>query len=145
MCGWEVELPDPIHSIDTISSDSSQMCVVTHGSSVHLFQLDTNEKASEFQGVKIVQKEGRFLRPNWVRSYALNLPSYADFYHWRWVNSSIMAACSINQVVILQCKHDTIVVRYSFSYKYHFMLSLKSFSFFLLEIILKWNLLSAVW
>lgn len=112
MCGWEVDFPDAVHSVDFMSSDSNKMCVTTHGGLAYIFQLAASDKESgAMENVKITRKEGRFLRPSLISSYQLGVSNWADFYHWRWLNSSILLACCVDQLMVLEIQGDSIKSR----------------------------------
>lgn len=116
MCGWEIEFPSSIHSVDLMSNDSSQLCVVTHGGHIHFFRLadDESEDKSCHPDIKIICKEGGRFRPVWNHSASLDSVNYSELYHWRLVNHSIVVACSMNKLMVLELNDGTITTKYVF-------------------------------
>ena len=118
MCGWEIEFSSSIRAVDFMSSDSSQLCVVTHMGHIHFFRLsesDSDDKSSH-PDIKIICKEGGHFRPVWNYSASLDSINYSELYHWRLVNHSTMVACSMEKLMIFELNGSAFSTKYVASY-----------------------------
>lgn len=130
MCGWEIEFPSSIHSVDFVSSDSRQLCVVTHCGHMHFFCISDceEEDRSHHPEIKIVRKDGGLFRPVWSYSASLDFPNYCELYHWRLVNHSTMVACSVNRLLVLELSDSSITIKY-FVYSQFRLAHIKMFQY----------------
>lgn len=119
MCGWEIEFPSIIHSIDLTTTNT--LSVITHDGDVHCFQLACNGKDSEEKGFKILRREGRRYQPSWISSYSFDFSGYSNLCQIKWVNSTTFIACQYNQLLVFQINENQdlpgkITVRYTCKY-----------------------------
>lgn len=113
MCGWEIEFPSSIHSVDIMSSDSSQLCVLTHDGFIHFFRLTDSEEDSKecHPQVAIHCREGGSFRPVWSRSMSLDALKRLEFYHWRFVNQGTLVACSTDELHVFKCEENIVTLK----------------------------------
>ena len=111
MCAWELELPGSINQVAFQTRDSNHFAALTSDKQIFLFKLTNDGGESEEKGVKITRREGRIFRPVLMKTYAMDAVDQSDFYHWKWIDETVMAGCFMNKLIIMGFESNNVTIR----------------------------------